>query len=47
MITYNAKCYNGDENDITEDAAALIERIHQKIRPLINDKVETALAKKL
>jgi hypothetical protein len=25
LISFNAKNYNGDENDITKDAAALME----------------------
>ena len=47
MIPFNAKNYNGDDNDITTEATALVEQIRIKLKPLINEKAETALAKKL
>jgi len=47
LITFNAKNYNGDENDITKEAAALVEQIRIKLKPFINEKAETVLAKKL
>jgi len=47
LITFNAKNYNGDENDITKEAGALVEQIRIKLKPFINEKAETVLAKKL